>query len=90
MDRDYMEQRRASVAAARTMGLREGDEVAVGGRAYAVARISDDGVEGEMVTESGHFVSSGSLDELDMRLPGWVRLSPRRETTPSVGAAPLR
>jgi hypothetical protein len=85
MDRDYMEQRRASVAAARAMGLREGDEVAVGGRAYAVARISDDGVEGELMTESGHFVSSSSLDELDMRLPGWVRLA----NSPA-GDAPLR
>jgi len=86
MDRDYMGQRRASVAAARAMGLREGDEVAVGGRAYAVAKISDDGVEGELMTESGHFVSSSSPDELDMRLPGWVRLT----NTPAAGDAPLR
>jgi len=86
MDRDYMEQRRASAAAARAMGLREGDAVAVGGRAYAVARISDDGVEGELMTESGRFVSSSSPDELDMRLPGWVRLT----STPAASDAPLR
>jgi len=73
----FVERRRASVAAAGAMGLREGDEVAVGGRAYAVARISDDGVWGEPTAESGRFVGSATLAELDMRLPGWVRLPGR-------------
>jgi hypothetical protein len=76
MAKDYVERRRWSVAAAAAMGLREGDEVAVGGRAYAVTRMTDDGVEGEPTTESGYFVH-GSPVQLDMRLPGWVRLSPR-------------
>jgi hypothetical protein len=43
-------------------------------------------VEGELMTESGRFVSSSSPDELDMRLPGWVRLT----STPAASDAPLR
>ena len=84
MARDCVERGRWSAEAAAAMGLREGDEVAVGGRAYAVTRITDDGVEGEPTTESGHFVR-GSPVQLDMRLPGWVRLPPRAVAGRSCG-----
>jgi len=80
----FQERCRASAAAARAMGLREGDEVAIGGRAYAVARISDDGVDGEPTTESGYFVHGRGV-QLDMRLPGWVRLPPRAAAGGSCG-----
>ena len=57
------------------MGLREGDEVARGDNAYAVVRISDDGVEGKPT--KGCHVCHGSNLPLDMSLPGWSLRPPR-------------
>lgn len=60
---------------ARKMGLGVGCDVSNASNTYRIVSITDSGVKGLMIAESGHFVSSSSIVALDMRQGGWAKLT---------------
>lgn len=75
-DQDLNGPDRASVLAAKAMGLDVGDDVSIAGCTYRITGITDSrGVTGRMTAEHGHFVrESAPTYCLDMRQGGWTKL----------------